>query len=320
MRNPNLSCGVPTRRQVLAAAAGLASRSLPAQQTAGRKLEVSIFSKHLRFLEGEALARGAAEIGFEGVDLAVRRGGHVEPERVAEDLPTLVRILREHGVEVRMITSGIVDVETPHAEAVLSTIARLGIRRYRWGGFRYESDRPITTQIEALKPRVAALAALNARHEVCAMYHTHSGLGNVGASIWDLHLLLKDFDPNAVAVNYDVGHATVEGGMGGWLNSLRVTGPFVKGVAVKDFFWSKGPQGWRVQWCPLGEGMVQFAPFFTALRQTGFSGPLQVHFEYPLGGADGGKRTITLSREEVFAAMKRDLARLRGWLRQAELG
>ena len=29
----------------------------------------------------------------------------------------------------------------------------------------------------------------------------------MGAAIWDLYLLLKDFDPDAVSVNYDIGHA-----------------------------------------------------------------------------------------------------------------
>jgi len=53
--------------------------------------------------------------------------------------------------------------------------------------------------------------------------------------------------------------------------------------------------------------------------EAGFDGPLQLHFEYPLGGADGGKKTLTLGRGEVFAAMKRDLGKLRGYLAQANL-
>ena len=50
-----------------------------------------------------------------------------------------------------------------------------------------------------------------------------------------------------------------------------------------------------------------------------FSGPLQLHFEYPLGGADNGKTSITIPKEEVFAAMKRDLQQLRGYLKDAAL-
>lgn len=306
------------RRSFLeSAAAVLAAPALGA--TAG-SLKVSIFSKHLQFLEGRRLAQVARELGFDAVDLTVRPGGHVEPERVAEELPDLVRLIRNEGLEVEMVTSGIVDADTPHAEAVLRTLAELGIRYYRWGGFDYAPDRPIPEQLEALKPRVARLANLNARYRVCAMYHTHSGIGRVGASIWDLYLLLKDFDPNLVSVNYDTAHATVEGGFGGWIHSLRLVGPMVRGVAVKDFHWARDARGrWRPEWCPLGEGMVDFPKFFEMLAALKFRGPLQVHYEYPLGGADAGKRALTVRQEEVFTVMRRDLERLRAWLRAAGL-
>jgi hypothetical protein len=65
--------------------------------------------------------------------------------------------------------------------------------------------------------------------------------------------------------------------------------------------------------------MVRFPQFFGMVARSGFSGPLQLHFEYPLGGANDGKTTLTMPREEVLAAMKRDLSRLRGWLAQANL-
>jgi sugar phosphate isomerase/epimerase len=275
---------------------------------ASNKLKVTIFSKHLQFLQGEELAQGAAEIGFEGIDLTVRRGGHVEPERVKKDLPPLVAAIRRRGLEVPMITTDIVYADSPHAEAILQTMSELGIPNYRWGGFRYAADRPIARQLDDFIPQVAKLAELNGRYKVCAMYHTHSGVDLVGASIWDLHVLLSGFDPRFVGVNYDIGHATIEGGVGGWISSFRVTGPYLRGVAIKDFIWERDAKGnWRTQWKPLGEGMVHFAQFFPMLAEAHFSGPLQLHFEYPL------------RREEVSPAMKRDLQKLREWLAEAGL-
>ena len=311
-----------SRRDLLAAGAALAAgRALAADaKRSAAKLKVAIFSKHLRFLEGEDLAQGAATIGFDGIDLAVRKGGHVEPDRVRQDLPKLAGIIRQHGLELPMLTTDIVDADTPYAEDILKCMAELGIRNYRWGGFKYSSGRPLDKQLDDLKPRVAKLAALNSRYQACAMYHTHSGIGLVGSSIWDLHEILKGFDPNAVGVNYDIGHATIEGGFGGWINSLLITGPHLRGVAVKDFVWAKDAKGnWKTQWKPLGEGMVRFSQFFPMLAEAHFTGPLQLHFEYPLGGADGGKTKLTVSRDEVFATMKRDLLQLRTWLNEAGL-
>jgi sugar phosphate isomerase/epimerase len=280
-------------------------------------LKVAIFSKHLEFLEGEELARGAKEIGFDGIDLAVRKGGHVEPERVKQDLPPLVAAIRAQGLEVPMLTTDIVDADTPFAADVLAAMTDLGINRYRWGGFKWSDGQPIARQIEEFKPRVARLAALNGKYRASAMYHTHSGPGLVGASIWDLHAILGGFDPKLVGVNYDVGHATIEGGLGGWIESFRITGAYLRGVAVKDFVWRKSAAGrWQADWTPLGEGMVRFPQFFTMLREARFDGPLQLHFEYSLGGAEGGKKQgLTMTREEIFAAMKRDLNTLRGYLK-----
>lgn len=305
-----------SRRAVLAGAPLLFSRAVPAASP----LKVAIFSKHLQFLTGDELAQTAAGLGFDGIDITVRKGGHVEPERVAQDLPPLVAIIRRHGLEVPMITADIVDTTTPSTEDILRTMAALKIRHYRWGGFKYQGSQPYAAQLEEMKPRIAKLAALNARYEVSAMYHTHSGVGLVGASIWDLHILLKDFDPKAVGVNYDVGHATIEGGFGGWINSFHITGPHLRGIAVKDFVWARDARAnWHEQWTPLGEGMVHFPQFFRMVADSGFSGPLQLHFEYPIGGAENGKTTLTLSRQEVFGAMKRDLGKLRGYLAQANL-
>lgn len=321
-----MSEGTLSRRSLLYGGAAVLSASA-AETSNGKdahapaKLKVAIFSKHLLFVRGEQLAQTAADLGFDGIDLAVRKGGHVEPDRVKQELPGLVAIIRKHGLEVPMLTTDIADTETPYAENILSTMRELGIAHYRWGGFKYNPQTPIEKQLQDLRPRVEKLAQLNARYRVGAMYHTHSGIDLVGAPIWDLHQLLNGLDPAAVGVNYDVGHATVEGGFGGWIDSFRVTGPYLRGIAVKDFLWGKNKKGeWRPEWKPLGQGMVRLPEFFRMVAACGFSGPLQLHFEYPLGGSENGTATLTGSREEVFNAMKRDLSQLRTYLKEAGLG
>src|ERR1039458_6300532 len=101
----------------------------------------------------------------------------------------------------------------------------------------------VDTQTPFAEDILKTMASLNSRYQACAMYHTHSGAGVVGASIWDLYVLLKHFDPNAVGANYDVGHATIEGGLGGWIDSFGITEPHLRGIAVKDFIWAKDAGG-----------------------------------------------------------------------------
>jgi sugar phosphate isomerase/epimerase len=305
-----------SRRSLLAGGALLFAGPAAARP----KLKVAIFSKHLQFLQGEDLAQAAAGMGFDAIDLTVRKGGHVEPASVARDLPPLVAIIRKNGLDVSMITTDVIDAETPYTEDLLKAASGLGIRHYRFGGFKWAPNQPLDAQIEGFKPRLAKLAALNQRYGMGAMYHTHSGVDLVGASIWDLHLIMQGLDPKAVGINYDVGHATIEGGAGGWIASFRVCGNHLRGIAVKDFVWAKDAKGaWKDQWTPIGEGMVKFEQLFGMIAKTDFDGPLQIHYEYPLGGANSGARQIKMPKEEVLAAMKKDLTRVRGFMAQAGL-
>jgi sugar phosphate isomerase/epimerase len=288
--------------------------------SAKRNLKIAIFSKHLQFVQGSDLARAASKLGFDGIDLTVRAGGHVDPSRTAQDLPPLVSMIRKQGLDVPMVTTDIVDAESPNARTVVKTLANLGIHYYRWGGFKYSADQPLTPQFTDFHRRSAQLAALNAEYKVCAIYHTHSGVDLVGAPVWDIFQIIKDLDPKAVAINYDLGHATVEGGLGGWIDSFRLATPSIRGLAFKDFVWQKGTHGnWEPAWVPLGQGMVRFPEFFSLLAKTPFDGPVQLHFEYPLGGADAGKRQLTVNREQVFSAMRRDLRQLRTYVKDAGL-
>jgi len=308
------------------------------QVKSSARSRVCIFSKHLQFLDWEEMAKTAADLGFDGVDLTVRRGGHVLPERVKEDLPKAVETIRKAGLEVPMITAGIVDAQSPYAEDIIRTASELGIHHYRWGFF-YWADyaqapeteegrglflpggRTIPQRLAELKMRVKRLEELNKKYDVCAMYHNDYG-AMVGDSLWELWLIIKDSNPRWISSNYDISQATIEGGWGGWINSARLLGEggFIKGASFKDFTWGKDAKGdWRPQFCALGEGMVHFKSYLALLKEAKFSGPIQLHFEYPLGGAEEGERTLTIDKSQVLFAIRRDLATLRRMLRDAEL-
>ena len=291
----------------------------PVAMAARPPLKIAVFSKHLQFVKDDELASLAQQIGVQGIDLTVRSKGHIEPESVARELPRLVEIIRKKGLEVPMVTTEINSV-SPEAESILKTCAQLGIRYYRFGSLKYNDSAPPQQQLNALKPRMKALAELNHKLGVCGMYHTHSGAGQLGASIWDLHILFEGLPTSAIGVNYDIGHATIEGGLGGWISTAKLTGAGgMNGLAIKDFVWTKGPKGWDAKWVPLGEGMVKFQQFFALLAKTDFHGPVQIHYEYPLGGADKGATELTMERSKVLAAMTKDVDALKGWLTAAKL-
>src|SRR5439155_18192012 len=65
------------------------------------------FEKPLLFLNYDDTAEVFAELGFDGLEAAVRPGGHVLPERVEEDLPRFVEALKKRRLEIAILTSNI---------------------------------------------------------------------------------------------------------------------------------------------------------------------------------------------------------------------
>jgi L-ribulose-5-phosphate 3-epimerase len=280
----------------------------PPQQITGINT-VSVFSKNLHWLNYEDMAVAVAAMGFDGIDLTVRPDGHVLPERVADDLPKAVEIIRKAGLKVVMITTAINNPDDPFTEPILKTAGALGISCYRMGWISYNDKLSMEENMKDHRSRMTKLASLNKKYKIRGDYQNHSGM-SFGSPVWDLWAVLKDLDGQWIGSQYDVRHAMVEAA-NSWPLGLKLLKSHVRSMDIKDFIWSKGQNGWHAETVPLGEGMIDFKKFFKLLKEYTIQGPYSLHFEYALGGAESGAKSITIPKEEVFAAMKRDLQSLR---------
>jgi sugar phosphate isomerase/epimerase len=240
---------------------------------------ICLFSKHLPKLNYSELAHTVKQIGFDGVDLTVRPEGHVLPGRVAEDLPRAVETLHGAGLAVPMITTDLTSPNDPAARTTIETAARLGVPRFKLGYWRYLDKESIDARLAQVRGDVTGLVALAKEHGVTAGFHNHSG-SNVGAPVWDIRSIIGDMDAKSIGYYFDPCHATAEGGEGGWRIDLRMALPRIQMTAIKDFFWEKSGGKWKMQMCPLGEGMVRWAEFFGMLAASRFQGPISMHAEY----------------------------------------
>ncbi|GAB3222095.1 sugar phosphate isomerase/epimerase family protein [Spirosoma arcticum] len=271
--------------------------------------DVHIFSKHLQFLNYADMADAAVSMGFNGVDLTVRPDGHVLPDRVEDDLPKAVDALKKVGFVPNMLTTAVGDATNDTDIRVLKTASKLGFQRYRMNWYRYDPKQAMTDSIQRFQGQLQALGELNKTLNLTGCYQNHAGL-LVGASVWESHEMLKTADPAHMGVQYDIRHATVEGGLS-WSNGLRLLQPRIKSIALKDFHWSKKDGVWTVQNVPIGEGMVDFNAYFRLLKQANVRVPVSLHVEYPMGGAEHGATKLSIPQNELFAATKRDLNRLK---------
>lgn len=283
----------------------------------GGKIKVSIFSKHMHWLNYADMAALAAQLGFDGIDLTVRPDGHVLPERVADDLPKAVEAIEKAGIKVYTIVTNIKTADEKYTEPILKTASALGIKYYRTAWFNYDKTISVPANIKAINRQLADLAGLSKKYGMHGGYQNHSG-ELFGASQWDLWLSLEGLDPNNIGCQYDIRHATTEGA-DTWPVTLDLLKAYSRTINVKDFYWEKKGDKWQVKSVPLGEGMVDFKKYFGLLKQYNINGPMSLHCEYLLGGAEDGKRELAISKGEFSAALKKDLTRLRGWLAEYDL-
>lgn len=293
----------------LSSAAILSSKTaLSAKESASASsdnLSVHLFSKHLQFLDYKEMAKVAAEIGFDGLDLTVRPRGHVEPENVKRDLPKAVEAIRSQGMQPVMMASGINNAEDPVNVQVLNTASELGFQYYRLAYYKFPEDGTWKQNMDKIKATFTRLGKLNKKLGIHGAYQNHSGTG-MGSYMPDIAYVLEGADPRWSSCQFDIRHANVEGGTA-WPLGLRWVKDHIKTIAIKDYRWEMRDGERKVVNVPIGEGIVDFDKYFKQLRSYSIKPIVSLHLEYDLGGADHGHREITIPREKVYAAMRRDL-------------
>jgi L-ribulose-5-phosphate 3-epimerase len=259
-----------------------------------------LFSKHLPELGWGDLGRAVKDAGFEGVDLTVRAGGHVLPERAAEDLPRAIDALIALGLKVPMITTDLTSAGAPVARPLLQAAAKGGVRYFKTGYWRYSSSSDVRAQVADAGKALEGLAALARECGIEMGFHNHAAY--IGAALWDIAPFIDRLDPRWAGYYFDPRHAVAEGGGGAWKAATHLVAPRLKMVAIKDCRWVKSAKGWEIENCPLGEGQVDWTFVGKALRDAQFAGPISLHLEYEIPA--GTRHTLDRAKRDLAFARR----------------
>jgi sugar phosphate isomerase/epimerase len=246
-------------------------------------------------MDWTSMARGLKKAGFTGVDLTVRQQqGHVMPERVTADLPKAYEAIRQEGLELPLVTTALTSGSEPAAEPICAATGKLKIPFLKPGYYRYALA-DVHKELRQVTADFHSLVAVAKKHGVVVGFHNHAD--NVGASLWEVERILAGVEARSAGYYFDVCHAVTEGGRVAWKVGMKLALANLKLVAIKDFYWEKRANGeWRVRFCPLGQGMVDWKYFFRELTASGFRGPISLHLEYETG-----------SNDNTLAAAQKDL-------------
>jgi L-ribulose-5-phosphate 3-epimerase len=320
------------------AQSGLSTATASSQFTQVPGLDA--YSRYLHWLRTPAeVAEACRELTCQSLLLSVGEGSaHVSLSNVESELPRFVNSLRSEGIDVRQIRGGNQTDVDADVERLVSTMSDLGISTYWLGTDRYDFSRPIMPQLDEIKRKVERFVELNERYGARIQYHTRSNATSVGSVAWDLLYTMADFDPRYVGIHWDTGHMSNHGAM--WETLLRISAPYIATISWKDRRPVQdsavvdaqgnpvpGPHiargmGWGYEDVPLGTGWVQFYRYGEILREIGYTGLMDLQAEYndSLGGANHGNTELTLPRETVLAAIKRDVLTVRTAMQESGSG
>jgi sugar phosphate isomerase/epimerase len=274
-------------------------------ETPKSKNQLCFFTKHLQGLSFDEIASIAAEAGVAGVEAPIRPKGHIEPEKVVDELPKFIEALKKQNLEMTIMTSGITEVSAEQrTEEVLKTAAKLGVKRFRMGFIKYDLKQPIWPQLEAVKPKIKDLVALCKELGIQPLFQNHSGKDYMAAPVWDMYSVMREYPAEQFGFAFDILHATVEGGLS-WPLEFAMVADHIGAAYFKDFKWAgRG----KIETCPLGEGQVN-PDYAKMLLKKGYKGPISLHVEYLKGDA---KDPAVL--KEFRAAHTRDVKVIHEWM------
>ena len=269
-----------TRREALA----LLAAAVPAKAAVPVPC-LCLFSGSVQGLEYSELPLIAKQLGFDGVDLTVRPGGHVEPRLSNVDLVRAIEEVRGPGLEVPVITTALT---TPFDPTVLPVVAIAGhtqVSLYIAGFFR--------TQNPNYKRDLGGLISVAARYGMATALHNYVS-DDVGETGWDAVELVSGFDPKWCCLYFDPIHAGEQ-----WESELKRHLPRLRAVALKDFQMENG----QAKPCPLGQGVVDWPKFFSILAEAKYYGPLSLRMSYKPKNEIG-----SLTKDCAFAHKQINLA------------
>lgn len=291
-----------SRRMFLGAAASAAAGTLLCHSALSAedrdyKPPVVIFSKVYQSLklDFDQTAQITAEVGIDGIDCPVRKGGQIEPERAVDELPRYVEILARHKLTLPMIATGIVNASSPNARDILTTARKAGVGFYRIGFV------PPETKVAEFKPQLSELAAMNKEIGITGVLENHTSPNYLGGNLNDMLEMVSGFDPAQIAVALDPAHAMVQHG-NEWSKYFELLTTHIQICYIKDV---KLPKGW----VPFGQGDLGKTDFFRRLRALNRTVPLSLHMEYDWTSGSKSK-----TRDVLAAAIKASNQMLHQWL------
>jgi len=281
---------------IAGAALGARAQSRPAQGLPARLTPpVCLYSRILAKVDYNDLGLVLRNLGFDGCDLSVQRGGHVPPEKAPTELMPTLEAVTGAGLDVFVLTTDFISGTDMTARNTLFLAGLEKVSLFRAGAFKFAGALESPARGAQLQRDIAQLAGVGRAYGLVMAIQNSAE----GAAISDIDPLIRPFDTRWVGYDFDIGYATAQGAAG---ESLRIALPRLKMVTVRDFKWT---QGKTTAPCLLGEGVVEWGVFFGVLARAKFTGPISVQVDHqPTNELPAIRKDLEFVRKQIAAAYR----------------
>ncbi|CAG7644528.1 sugar phosphate isomerase/epimerase family protein [Paenibacillus allorhizosphaerae] len=267
-----------------------------------KEITYSLFPKFFQSCSADQLAEIALDCGFDAVDLVVRDGYWVTPERMAEEAAAFVKTMQRHKLNVTFATTGYSPEMLSEDDTPLRVMAENGIASFRMSYFSYQADEDLFAQMEKARIQMQRMAELCEKFRVKAVYQVHHGDRMLIQHTYEALALIKDLPSEYIGIMPDPGNQFHEGS-DNWNKAIAGLGSYAAAVGVKDGTFRFRPEdaalpnkGWSKVWTPCQEGVTNWHVIAKALRKAGFQGVFNFQPFYHSGSLD---LLIPALKEEV---------------------
>ena len=250
-------------------------------------------------------------MGYDGMDLTVMKGGHVDPSQYMVFLDRAFQTFQDAGLEVPMVTTSFTSPSQVYAYPIFSVSGQLGARFCRLGTWPPPDASgggagPRMTGMRAMAARneLAQFAAMGVQCRIMPLLANHAG-SYPGRSIAEAETLLTGVPPKAFGYCFDPVQAILEAGAAdGWEAALQAALPRLGAVALSDIALDRDDGGaLKPRPCPLGEGVIDWKKFFLTLAAARFHGPISMHMDYKTqSDINSLKKDLVFARARVQEA------------------
>jgi len=242
------------------------------------------YSGNLAKIPYQELSGIVRAMGYEGLDLTVMPGGHVDPSLYMVDLDRAFQTIQSAGMDLPMVTTSFTSASQPYAYAILYVSAMLGAKFCRLGTWppapataADPNAQAATMRAMMVRNDLTQLSVTGQRCKITPLLANHAG-SYPGRSIPEAETMLNGIDRSAFGYCFDAAQAVIEARSAeGWVAALQSALPRLGAVAVSDVTIDSAGV---VRPCPLGDGVIDWKKFFSLLAAARFRGPVSLHMDY----------------------------------------